>query len=687
MATEIASLYASIGADTAGLHKGLGEASRALGETEKKFQALDRTSRKTDEGFKIAGVGIKQWATGLGAAMGVATAAAAAMKAAFDFTEQGASIAQTATSFDRLGLSLEAMRAASAGTVDDMTIMAGALSLVAGASEPLQASLLGSAPQLMEIAKAASALNPTLGDTAHMFESVALGIKRGSPMILDNLGIIVKVGEANEKYAAQLGKSVEALSAEERQIALLNGVLEAGTRLIEQNGSSINSATDAWAALRVEIKNTTDEMKANAAQTAGPVISRYTEFVKLTRENDQALIGFGSTLRFAAFMLTGNAEVMEKAAAGYEDYGKAVQMAQAYGINAAGNIGELSDKTERSGNAAKEAATKQAKYNDELERERRILEAMANIPESGMRELTSSIGKQAAALANSAPYLRNEEYTRAVAEANASAAQTFDWMTRAVLGTQEAMSNASWEKARAEAALTDLAFSEIASTLDEISVKQFAWQMIQQLKDAGLAGEELVAAQEAILVQFGLLTESEVFAQGAIDNLTKAFLDGKIGPERYAAELERIKSGIDNLPDYKKIVLEIEQRRIISGEALPGVDWGQLWQGQTPPVYGGAWSVEHRERQRREQTPPVYGGAQAAGGDYLVTEPTVFIAGEAGPERATFTPMGGGRGGGGGGATWNGDIIIQGALDPQATTAAVMRELRLRGVSMGGALR
>jgi TP901 family phage tail tape measure protein len=40
-----------------------------------------------------------------------------------------------------------------------------------------------------------------------------------------------------------------------------------------------------------------------------------------------------------------------------------------------------------------------------------------------------------------------------------------------------------------------------------------------------------------------------------------------------------------------------------------------------------------------------YGGAQAMGGDYLVTRPTVFVAGEAGAERATFTPMGGGSGG------------------------------------------
>lgn len=35
-----------------------------------------------------------------------------------------------------------------------------------------------------------------------------------------------------------------------------------------------------------------------------------------------------------------------------------------------------------------------------------------------------------------------------------------------------------------------------------------------------------------------------------------------------------------------------------------------------------------------------FGGFQAEGGDYLVNKPTMFIAGERGPERATFTPVG-----------------------------------------------
>ncbi len=54
---------------------------------------------------------------------------------------------------------------------------------------------------------------------------------------------------------------------------------------------------------------------------------------------------------------------------------------------------------------------------------------------------------------------------------------------------------------------------------------------------------------------------------------------------------------------------------------------------------------------------------QADGGDWLVTQPTLFLAGEAGPERAQFTPLGepGNGGGGGGGDTFYVTINAAGA--------------------------
>jgi hypothetical protein len=53
-------------------------------------------------------------------------------------------------------------------------------------------------------------------------------------------------------------------------------------------------------------------------------------------------------------------------------------------------------------------------------------------------------------------------------------------------------------------------------------------------------------------------------------------------------------------------------------------------------MYGMGGTEKERAKRREETTSPI---RQAGGGDWLVTRPTLFMAGEAGPERATFTPQ------------------------------------------------
>jgi len=97
------------------------------------------------------------------------------------------------------------------------------------------------------------------------------------------------------------------------------------------------------------------------------------------------------------------------------------------------------------------------------------------------------------------------------------------------------------------------------------------------------------------------------------------------------------------------------------------------------------------------QGPGLYSGPapimNAAGGDYIVNQPTPFIAGDNGPERAIFIPQGqpgfsgSAEGAGGGGGTWTGDIYINGAGDPAATAEAVVRRLQDRGILQQVSLR
>jgi hypothetical protein len=66
---------------------------------------------------------------------------------------------------------------------------------------------------------------------------------------------------------------------------------------------------------------------------------------------------------------------------------------------------------------------------------------------------------------------------------------------------------------------------------------------------------------------------------------------------------------------------------------------------------------------------PAYGGAQAAGGDYYVTRPTMFLAGEAGPEAVSF---GGANGKRGGSSATTGPIHIHVVMPDGRTLAEVV---------------
>jgi chromosome segregation ATPase len=182
----------------------------------------------------------------------------------FEFGKLGATVDQTSASFARLGIDLGELRSAANGTVSDMALMSSILTLTTGASGDLQQALVDNADNLLRIAKAASALNPAMGDTSYMFESLAIGVKRGSKLVIDNTGIIFDAAQANETYAQALGRTADSLTEDEKKMALLNATIETGNRIIEQNGGNVDSMTDGFTQLTAASTN----LKNSLAQTA-----------------------------------------------------------------------------------------------------------------------------------------------------------------------------------------------------------------------------------------------------------------------------------------------------------------------------------------------------------------------------------------------------------------------------------
>jgi hypothetical protein len=192
---------------------------------------------------------------------------------AYEAAEQGAVIRQTTDNFDALGLSIEDLRASTNGTVDDMTLMSGSLTLVAGASGELSRAYTDAIPDLLQMAKAASKLNPRLGNTQTLFQDLTVAAKRQSAQIADNLGITVKQGEAYENYARSVGKSVDELTNQEKQLAFLNELLDAGNTLLEQAGGNTDAATDGYGRLRANVSNLTAALQEQADVGLRPVVN------------------------------------------------------------------------------------------------------------------------------------------------------------------------------------------------------------------------------------------------------------------------------------------------------------------------------------------------------------------------------------------------------------------------------
>lgn len=82
--------------------------------------------------------------------------------------------------------------------------------------------------QFAEIAVGASvATGETVGK---MFDDILTAASRNSPLIADNLGLVINQTKANEAYAKKLGKSVSRLSDEEKSLAFRAALVESGYR-------------------------------------------------------------------------------------------------------------------------------------------------------------------------------------------------------------------------------------------------------------------------------------------------------------------------------------------------------------------------------------------------------------------------------------------------------------------------
>lgn len=133
---------------------------------------------------------------------------------------------------------LQRLREATNGTVTDMELM----------RQANNAMLLGVARSTEELAQlfdAAQQLGRALGkDATSSIESLVTGLGRQSRLMLDNVGIMIKVNEAYEEFARVNNTTVAAMTDTEKKTAFLNSGLAQALEKIKAFGKETLSSSD-----------------------------------------------------------------------------------------------------------------------------------------------------------------------------------------------------------------------------------------------------------------------------------------------------------------------------------------------------------------------------------------------------------------------------------------------------------
>lgn len=171
---------------------------------------------------------------GAGAGLGALTALGGALK---DLVADAGRLTPLQQSFERMQggaanaeRSLATLRTATRGLVSDADLLQAAN----------KGSLLGLQDmgiKFDEVARVATTLGRAMGqDAAKSVDDLTTALSRMSPQILDNLGIKVDLTAATAAYAQAIGKSVEALTEEERKRAFATAAMEAARAKAAQLG-------------------------------------------------------------------------------------------------------------------------------------------------------------------------------------------------------------------------------------------------------------------------------------------------------------------------------------------------------------------------------------------------------------------------------------------------------------------
>jgi len=211
---------------------------------------------------------------------------------AFNFTEHGAQIYRLAEASEKTaefyGLNMnkimESTRNASMGTVSDFDLMQ-------SSAQGMMFGVRGSEEQFGALMEVAAMRARSMGvTTTKAFSDIMRGIGRLSPLILDNLGIMISAKQTYEDYARSVGKSASGLTAFEKRQALLYRVIEENQIMLDAQGGLSFDRQSAIEYVKANYQNLLNE----AAEVSSGALSRMGYRQKIF-ELESKLFGSGTS--------------------------------------------------------------------------------------------------------------------------------------------------------------------------------------------------------------------------------------------------------------------------------------------------------------------------------------------------------------------------------------------------------
>jgi hypothetical protein len=223
----------------------------------------------------------------VGAIAGLIVVTAALTAAFLNLGNRGAPLQEIGVAFDHItaniGINsqrlLKDLQAASEGTIANFDLIKISSNALIGVSGTLGKALGEKLPELLKIAKVQA--DATGKSVDELFNSLAEGIKRGTPKLIEGTGLIIDQKAAYQAYAETLGITVAQLSDTDKSMALLNATLVVGAQSIDALAGSAESNSDKIDRINATLTNTVDGLAIAVQPVFGAILDGVQQIVNV----------------------------------------------------------------------------------------------------------------------------------------------------------------------------------------------------------------------------------------------------------------------------------------------------------------------------------------------------------------------------------------------------------------------